>query len=76
MSAKIVEIFTKNLPSVNANAGQAFAAGMGAYHCALKAMLDSAMNYETTPDYLNGWNEIMDVSGNIKVTKYLKILFH
>jgi hypothetical protein len=61
MAAKIVEIFAKNLPSVNANAGEAFAAGMEAYHCAFKAIRDSAMNYETTPDYLNGWNEIMVV---------------
>ena len=61
MSAKIVEIFTKNLPSVNANAGQAFAAGMVAYHRAFTAIRDGAMNYETLPDYRNGWNEIMVV---------------
>ena len=64
MSDKIVEIFTRILPSVPSGAADTFAHGMRTYICAFKAQRDNDMNYESTPDYQNGWNEIMVVQAD------------
>ena len=59
MTDIIVEIFSRNLPSVNSNTAVAFAHGMRNYYSVFRVHQASGMNYTNTPEYLNSWNEIM-----------------
>ena len=58
----IMEIFTKNLPSVPLSAAEEFAQGMKDYYSVFNAHRDADMNYTSKPEYGTSWNDIMMIN--------------
>jgi len=58
----IADIFSKHLPCIPFNVADDFSRGMRLYHAAFKEQHDSAMSYETLPEY-QASIYIMRVSG-------------
>lgn len=48
----ISELFSKHLPTVSSIIAEDMASGLNAYHALFKEYRDSAMNYDTHPEYV------------------------
>lgn len=60
-TAKIVQLFRKNLPSVQSGVADELASRMQTYHDAFKRHQNGTVNYECAPEYYTSMHEILMV---------------